>query len=56
MRIVSFFQPNIFPFISSTLPPDILELVINVLTIIFFISAGILYSYFGFYIFKTFIT
>lgn len=38
---------------SEELPPDILELVINVLTIIFFISAGILYSYFGFYIFKT---
>ena len=38
---------------SEELPPDILELVLNILTIIFFISAGIIYCYFGFYIFKT---
>ncbi len=38
---------------SEELPLDLLELTINVFTIIFFISAGIIYSYFGFYIFKT---
>jgi len=38
---------------SDESPLDLLELTINVFTITFFISAGIIYSYFGFYIFKT---
>ncbi len=34
-------------------PPDLTELIINTLTVLFFICVGILYGYFGFYIFKT---
>jgi len=38
---------------SEELPPDLTELIINTLTVLFFICVGVLYGYFGFYIFKT---
>lgn len=38
---------------SEDLPPDLTELIINTLTVLFFTCVGVLYGYFGFYIFKT---